>query len=292
MRLLITGSNGFLGRSFVKAYKNKYDLVTLSRKNADICVDLTKDDVLEELVTDIVIHAAGKAHSVPKTIEEEKEFYDVNLEGTKRLINSLKGVKSFVFISSVAVYGLEKGIGIDESSPLSGNTPYAKSKILAEEMLIDWSKKKNVNLLILRLPLLASKNPPGNLGDMILAIKNKKYFSINSGKARRSVVLVDDIVDWLPNHFTSNGIYNLTDGDNPSFYDLEVLISKQLVVRRPFSIPLLVAKIIGFFGDILRLSIINSNRINKMTQDLTFSSEKAKDLLSWKPNLVKNNFRI
>jgi len=292
MRLLITGSNGFLGRSFVKAYKNKYDLVTLSRKNADICVDLTKDDVLGELETDIVIHAAGKAHSVPKTIEEEKEFYDVNLEGTKRLINSLKGVKSFVFISSVAVYGLEKGIGIDESSTLNGNTPYAKSKILAEEMLTDWSKKKNVNLLILRLPLLASKNPPGNLGDMILAIKNKKYFSINSGKARRSVVLVDDIVDWLPDHFTSNGIYNLTDGDNPSFYDLEVLISKQLVVRRPFSIPLSVAKIIGIFGDILRLSIINSNRINKMTQDLTFSSEKAKDLLSWKPNLVKNNFTI
>lgn len=292
MRLLITGSNGFLGRSFVKAYKNKYDLVTLSRKNADICVDLTKDDALGELETDIVIHAAGKAHSVPKTIEEEKEFYEVNLEGTKRLINSLKGVKSFVFISSVAVYGLEKGIGIDESSSLNGNTPYAKSKILAEEMLTDWSKKKNVNLLILRLPLLASKNPPGNLGDMILAIKNKKYFSINSGKARRSVVLVDDIVDWLPNHFTSNGIYNLTDGDNPSFNDLEVLISKQLVVRRPFSIPLSVAKIIGIFGDILRLSIINSNRINKMTQDLTFSSEKAKDLLSWKPNLVKNNFTI
>ena len=85
-----------------------------------------------------VIHLAGKAHIVPRTNEEIKTFYDVNYQGTVNLCKSLELVgipKSFIFVSTVAVYGCEEGENIDETHPLNGTTPYAKSKIMAEKFL-------------------------------------------------------------------------------------------------------------------------------------------------------------
>ena len=76
-----------------------------------------------------------------------------------------------------------------------GGTPYADSKIQAEELLREWGKLNNVNMLILRLPLLVGENPPGNLGSMIRAIKKGYYFRIGDGSARRSMVLAEDIAE-------------------------------------------------------------------------------------------------
>lgn len=290
--MLITGSNGFLGKQLYNSYKDLFNVITLSRKNSDLNIDLENDIIKSKINVDIVIHAAGKAHVIPKTKEEIESFYNVNFHGTKKLINSLENVKSFIFISSVSVYGLETGKNINEDCNLEGKTPYAKSKIQAEELLISWAKENNVNLLILRLPLLAGKNPPGNLGAMINAIKKGTYFSISSGQAKRSVVLVEDIVGWLSDNLMSAGVFNLTDNNHPSFRDLEIVISNQLNKRLPFSIPISVAKCIGYLGDILRVSFVNSYRIDKMTNDLTFSSERATKTLNWQPKQVKSHFLI
>lgn len=292
MNILVTGSNGFLGKHIVSEFKDRFKLITLSRVNADICIDLSSEELTENIEVDTVIHAAGKAHIIPKNESEIKSFYDVNLKGTEKILKKLKNVKNFIFISTVAVYGVEIGENIDELYPLNGETPYAKSKIFAEKLLCEWSKNNNINLLILRLPLLAAKKPPGNLGAMINAIKKKKYFSINGGKARRSIVLVDDIVKWLPSQFGKTGVYNLTDNDNPSFNELEKVICKQLNSRNVLSIPLFFAKILGYFGDVLKLNFVNSYRIKKMTSNLTFSTTKAIEELNWKPQKVKDKFII
>src|SRR5690606_24129185 len=103
---------------------------------------------------------------------------------TRNLCRALEGLgnvpKSFIFISSVAVYGLQEGEGVGENHPLNGTTPYAESKILAESWLKQWAAENNVILSILRLPLIVGPNPPGNLGAMINGIKSRKYLSIGS----------------------------------------------------------------------------------------------------------------
>ena len=133
MKLLFTGASGFLGNNILpKLRANYYKVTTLGHLNADdLTVNLAKD--VPELPEryDIVLHAAGKAHVVPKTLEEEKLFYDVNYEGTKHLCLALEkaGVpKSLIFISTVAVYGCESGTLITEEHPLNGTTPYAKKQ--------------------------------------------------------------------------------------------------------------------------------------------------------------------
>lgn len=291
--ILLTGASGFLGRIINSSLiENGYTIRSLGRnKSNHYCVDLFHD--VPELNTsfDIIIHAAGKAHSVPKTASEEKEFYDVNLQGTIKLCNAINKLeikpKAFIFISTIAVYGFDKGANITEESPLLGNTPYAKSKIQAEEYLQTWAKENDITLGILRLPLIAGPNPPGNLGAMINGIKTGRYLSIGNASARKSIVWAEDIADLIPKVSEIGGVYNLTDTYHPTFGELEKEISKCLGKKDPVKIPLWLANLLGRVGNLLGSKApINSEKINKITSSLTFDDSKARKRLDWKPKKV------
>ena len=80
--------------------------------------------------------------------------------------------RALVFISTVAVHGCEFGDLITEDHPLEGDTPYAKSKRMAEKYLLDWCAKNDVILeYSSSVILLAGKDAPGNLGAMVNGIR-------------------------------------------------------------------------------------------------------------------------
>jgi GlcNAc-P-P-Und epimerase len=220
----------------------------------------------------------------------------VNYQGTVNLCHAfVKSIvpKAFIYISTVAVYGQDFGENIIEEHPLNGNTPYALSKIQGERFLIEWCRKHEVILSIIRPSLIAGPNPPGNLGAMIHGIKTGKYFSISLGQARKSVLMVQDIATLVPLLAVKGGIYNVCDSEHPSFRDLEKLISSQLGKSPPLSIPYSCAKMLAVIGDLLGKSApINSLKLDKMTKSITFSNEKAKKELNWEPLNVLENFKI
>src|SRR5690554_4382311 len=290
---LITGASGFLGRLLADALKKKGAQVTgQGRAGQDLNLDITQPFSLpKDLDWDIIVHSAGKAHSVPRTAEEEQVFYQVNLEGTKNLCTAIeklpKKPEAFVFISTVAVYGVDSGVLIPEDAPLNGTSPYAKSKILAEEWLGEWAEKTGIVLGILRLPLIAGPNPPGNLGAMINGIKSGRYLSIGKATARKSVVWAEDIADVIPKLASVGGTYNLTDGYHPSFGELERTIADSLGKKAPIKIPMVLAKVLGYAGDLLGDRFpVNSDKLGKITSTLTFDDSKARQLLAWEPGRV------
>jgi nucleoside-diphosphate-sugar epimerase len=296
-KVLFTGASGFLGDNVLPILSKDYSVSTLGLTAKDYYkVNLARQVPTLENSFDIVLHAAGKAHSVPKTEAEKKVFFDVNLQGTINLCEALEksGVpKAFIFISTVAVYGLDFGEEISEDSPLNGTSAYALSKIQAEYFLIEWCKRHDVILGIIRPSLIAGPNPPGNLGAMIQGIKSGKYFSIAGGKARKSVLMVEDIATLVPLLAEKGGIYNVCDTEQPTFRDLELLISKQLGKSLPFSIPYRIAKLLAVIGDLIgNKSPINSNKLDKITKSLTFSNKKARLELGWEPICVLEHFRI
>lgn len=295
--LLFTGASGFLGNNILPLLKRNYEVTTLGHLPVDnITVNLAKDVPSLPHQFDVVLHAAGKAHVIPKTPEEEKLFYDINYEGTKNLCMSFQNVgvpKSLIFISSVAVYGCETGNLIREDHPRNGVTPYAKSKILAEDYLMAWCKANGVILTILRPSLLAGVNPPGNLGDMVRGIDKGFYFNIAGGTVKKSILMADDIAILLDLCKNKGGIYNVCDTEQPSFGDLSAIIAKQLGKRKPFSIPYWIAKSCALVGDCMgRRAPINSQRLSKLTQSLTFSNEIAVSELGWNPLKVLEYFKI
>lgn len=295
--LLFTGGTGFLGQNIMPLLKKKYKVTTCGITQQDLIrTNLAKDIPKLDKYYDVVLHAAGKAHVIPKTPEEERAFYDVNYQGTVNLCKGLETIgapKSLIFISIVAVYGCENGNLITEDHPLEGTTPYAKSKIMAEEFLTEWCGKNNVVLTILRPSLLAGVNPPGNLGDMVKGIKKGFYVNIAGSKVCKSILMADDIANLLELAKDKGGIYNVCDTAQPSFGELSQLIAKQLGKRKPISIPYWFAKSLALVGDAIGKHFpINSLRLSKLTQSLTFSNKKAIENLNWQPLSVLDNLQI
>lgn len=296
-KLLFTGGTGFLGYNAKPVLDQMYEVTTIGITDRDeLKANFAKDVPVLPCHYDIVLHAAGKAHIYPKTPEEVQSFYDINYQGTVNLCLALEKVgapKAFVFISTAGVYGIDNGDFVTEDYPLAGEEPYQKSKIMAEEFLTEWCAKNGVTLGILRPSLMAGKNAPGNLGAMVNGIKTGKYLSINHGKARKSLLMAEDIANLVPLVAVRGGVYNVCDDEHPSFGQLEELIAKQLGKHKPISIPYWFAKCIALFGDVVGSWFsLNSKRLAKIVESDTISNEKAKRELGWQPMSVMENYKI
>lgn len=298
LKYLVTGGKGYLGSHICEFLtKERYTFSTLGlvTTNTYVC-DLAENVPTFPEQFDVVVHCAGKAHSFPKTKKDAQVFFDVNVTGTKNLLKGLEKVgipKYFVFMSSVSVYGKIEGEVIDEGMPLLSTYPYGLSKIKAEEIITAWCKENNVSCLILRLPLLAGKNPPGNLKAMINSIRNGLYLNIADGEANKSIVMANDVASVIPKAIAVGGVYNLTDGYHPSVKELASLIANQLNKDHPKSIPKNISKVIALL--IKKFSFIsptNAYKFEKLMSTLTFDDSKARKALDWNPSKVLDNFKI
>lgn len=145
----------------------------------------------------------------------------------------------------------------------------------------------------LRLPLLVGKNPKGNLKTMIDAIRKGYYFNIGDGNTKKSMVLTDDVVNFIPIIMNQGGTYNLTDGYAPSFKELSDTISNHFLDKKVYSINYQLIKPAALIGDLIekitkRKMPVNSLKLKKITKPLTFSDTKAR-VAGWKPREVLKN---
>lgn len=91
MHLLFTGASGFLGKNTLPVLSQQFQISTVGlTPDEDYQINLctTVPDLPEHF--DIILHAAGKAHSVPKTEAEKQVFYDINYQGTVNLCQALE----------------------------------------------------------------------------------------------------------------------------------------------------------------------------------------------------------
>ena len=123
---------------------------------------------------------------------------------------------------------------------------------------------------------------------MINAIRKGYYFNIDNGKAKKSMVLTEDVAKFIPIIAPIGGIYNLTDGVHPSFYQASSAVAKNRIAN----LPLPIAKIVAKFGDLLgNKAPLNSLKLKKITSDLTFDESKARKM-GWNPQPVLEYLRI
>ncbi len=165
-KVLITGANSYIGTSFEKYiaanYPDVYQVDTL-----DMMGDAWRDKDFSGY--DCVFHVAGIAHSDNGKISEEKAklYYAVNTELTAEtaLKAKMAGVKQFVFMSSIIVYGDSAPIGckkvITPATPVSPANCYGDSKVQAENRLLPMNDA-DFKVVILRPPMIYGKNSKGN----------------------------------------------------------------------------------------------------------------------------------
>jgi nucleoside-diphosphate-sugar epimerase len=298
---LVTGASGFVGRqvaSFLK--KQGHDIAALGRSPVQgyptLLADLARAEIdLRGQDFRHVYHAAGLAHLEPRTNQERDRFAIVNVEGTRHLLTGLEHSRelprSFLFVSTVAVYGVEEGQLLDETSERRATDPYGVSKRQAEDLVQEWGERHGVQTAIVRLPLVAGPGARGNLRRMVTAMAAGRYVGIGPGAARRSMVRVADVAEVLPKVAGAGGVFHLTDGFHPSFGELETTLAAALGRRPPWRLPMPLARAAGWAGDALedlsgRHIPFNRRTLAKMTSTLTFSDEKARQALGWRPTRV------
>lgn len=293
--ILITGASGFVGQYVANFFKDAYKLVTLGlMPGDDLVCDLSKEKPVISQSFDAVIHLAGKAHQIPRNDDDAKVFFDVNYNGLLNLLTAIteSGLypKKFLFFSSVSVYGLDIGNLVTEKTPMNASDPYGKSKAMGETLLQEWGKEHGVIITILRPPLIVGKNAPGNLGDMVTAISKGRYFNIDGGKARRSMVLADDIAPFIVKVWDIGGVYHITDGHHPSFKELSDAITGALKKKKTLNVPYFIVYMAAIGFDFISLLLrkpmpVSVYKLRKMRNSYTFDDALARSV-GWQSRSV------
>lgn len=309
MKLAVTGGTGCLGRPLVERLivdgaflkllilPNDPPLSYPDNKVDSITGDLNSPEALDLLCLDceVVFHLAGMVHSIPGTKGEEQEFYQVNAEGTRNLLEAAKKnkVKRVVFYSSVGVYGKDADFHGDELSPCQPLTAYAKSKYQAERLTLNSFNNGGPEGVVLRFPVVYGLLDRGNVAALIKAVKKKQFFYFGEGNCLRSMIssrnAAEAAVRAAFEAKAANEIFCVTDGRDYTMNELVDCICCALgLYRRPYHVPVSAAKMGGKVGDLLekvmRFSLpINSDRVRKLSRPLTFSCEKAKRVLGYEP---------
>jgi len=156
MRVLVTGSEGFVGRHLVE-YLGRRHLVLRAdvAPAAGLRVDVSdEDDVfrkLSDLSLDAVVHLAAIA-DIPKTIEDPYLCYRVNCLGTLNMLElaSRLKVSRFVYLSSANYYGAPTKVPVRETWPPAPRTPYDYSKVVAENFVWSYHQHKKLPVAVLR----------------------------------------------------------------------------------------------------------------------------------------------
>jgi len=148
MRTLITGASGFVGSHAVK----HFDGIALD--NVDICDKSQLMDALTGLNPDQVLHLAAQTF-VPDSIDNPSHTYDVNFNGTFRLLSTLKETGfsgKFIYVSSGDVYGKvePQNQPIIETAQPKPRNPYSVSKVAAEALCYQWSQTEDFDIIIAR----------------------------------------------------------------------------------------------------------------------------------------------
>ena len=143
---------------------------------------------------DVVFHLAGRAHSLADSDDLEQLYYQVNVEGTRSLLEAAQNasVKKFIFFSSVKSMGEECDYRLDETYKPNPTTAYGKTKLEAEHLVLDGGFVTAP--IVLRLVMVYGDSEKGNLPKMIRAIWENRFPPFPKVQNKRSMIHVDDVV--------------------------------------------------------------------------------------------------
>jgi nucleoside-diphosphate-sugar epimerase len=257
MTVLITGANGFIGSHLIENLSCNYKVVGQVRKIVDPALNPVPlfeldvngrsnwDDALTGIT--VVIHLAGIAHNKSNDV---RYMHEVNVKGTVNLARqaALNGVKRFVFISSIGVFGNPTAVPFNETSTLSPHSYSAQLKLDAEMELLKIGT--DMEVVIIRPVLVYGKGAPGNFGKLVQLVQKTPLLPFALCHNKRSFISVDNLVDFISTCIehpkAKNEVFCISDGVDVSITEFTNGIAKGLrknLIQLP--IPVFIFKLLG-----------------------------------------------
>lgn len=281
MKILVTGSSGFIGNNLTNYLrKHGYTVHGLSRsktsKKNTFNIDLSNQHKLHSLLQknqyDIIVHLAAEVYN-----SDPLALFEANCKNTLNLLSACKAnsINKVVFASTHLVYGNSQYLPIDEEHPLNPISNYAISKLIAEHMCRMFNLSYGIEIVILRISSVVGfgqqetfviptiLNQVINKGKIVL----HKY---ENGFQIMDLIRIDDVCKAFHQACKSKikyGVYNIASGKPITIEDLLSSLSKITAIKK-----------------------IKTKHIKKKTNHFVYDIKKLTTDLKFKPNTIDANF--
>lgn len=310
MKVLVTGGSGFVGSRVIPALiaaghgVRNIDIAPSKLHGefteiGDICSRAACDAAVKGV--DAIIHLAALYRD---DVRPRERYYEVNVEGTQRLIEAATehGIKHIIFASSFSVYGLDAAERLEDGGVDPVND-YGRSKLQAERLLTSWAHGDASRVLrIVRPCVIFGEGNRGNVYNLVAQIASGRFAMIGAGRNKKSMAYVDNIAQFLVYLLerVSPGVTVLNYADKPDLCvaDIVQTIADALdrrVLRLP--LPRAVAHLVGALADACsslsgRQLPITAERVAKFLADTSLPTEKLEATgfvrpVEWRQALVR-----
>ncbi|MEA1081459.1 NAD-dependent epimerase/dehydratase family protein [Marinobacter qingdaonensis] len=296
-RILITGANGFVGKALCKyfvahGYRVRGVVRGKKRPLADVeyapIHDLASVSRAEwtGLLDDVqvVIHCAALVHQM-QGVADPDEYYRVNTAATATLAEAAAdaGVSRFIFLSTAKVLGefTRPGRPFRADDSANPQDDYARSKWLAEQALTESGIRTDMDVVIIRPPLIYGSGVGGNFELLMKLVEKGLPLPFGSVDNKRSLLAINNLVDvlglCLRKSESLSGTYLVSDGNDVSTRDLVTAMAMSTGKSvRLFPCPVTVLRVIG-------ACLGKKTVIDRLCGDLSVECAPIQRALDWHP---------
>lgn len=286
MSIVVTGAQGFISTALIKLLSSSSDgVISLSRQDFDL-----PDTELQERCKGATafIHIAGRSHQVKEPKGIEPLYQNENVLLTRRMLHLARqcGISHFLYLSSIHVNGIEtKNHPFTEEDAPNPPTPYARSKLDAENCITAYCAEHNIDWTIIRSPLVYGPDAPGNIGMLQKLLHTSMPLPFGSLNNARSFISLENLCDLMAfcvhSKNARNQLYLASDGVIRSTKDLLHIMASQENLK-PVLIPVPVC-LLKFAARVTGLT----SRLAPLWLDLEINPHKIFSQLGWRPKDIR-----
>ena len=266
-KILVTGSEGFVGKPLVSSLKLQgFQLLEADKSQG---IDLTKpEDVAKLERFDLVFHLAALSY-VPDSYQHPLNFFATNINSTLHLLELCRLNNARMVFASSYVYGHPKFLPINEEHPISAFNPYAQSKIIGEQLCESYFRYFKVPVTVVRpFNIYGPGQPESFLIPTIISQLKTGYVQLKDPRPKRDFIHLDDVIQAY-----SKMVYLIPEYGNHILnigYGTSYSISEIIDILRPLA------------GKDLKVEYTHEIRENEVL-DVVADISKAKNILNWSP---------